>query len=92
MSTTYWTFRLTLLDHINGPAEVADTLAGLGATLLDGHLHPSGQDRAADDLVIALPYWCEPATVEGALRAVGIHEVAARRLLSGASRVAARSG
>ncbi|MGY6501903.1 MAG: hypothetical protein ACXIVQ_13560 [Acidimicrobiales bacterium] len=80
MATTYWTFRLTLTDQPGGLAHVADALARLGANILDVDVHLVDRTDVADDIVVELPFWCEPAAVEHALRQIGVQDISARRL------------
>lgn len=80
MATTYWTFRLTLTDRPGGLAQVADALAQLGANILDVDVHLVDRTEVSADIVVELPFWCEPTAVEQALRHIGIHDISGRRL------------
>lgn len=80
MASTYWTFRLTITDRPGGLAQVADALARLGVNILDVDVHLVDQTEVVDDIVVELPFWCEPTAVEHALRSLGIAEISGRRL------------
>lgn len=95
MTSTYWRFRLTLLDHPGGLADVTRAVADLGVDVLDLDVHrldPRHQEAGpsatpalegalvADDLVVELPFWVAPTMVERALLAAGASSVRGQRI------------
>lgn len=87
MTSTYWSFRITLTDRPGGLAEVARAVADLGVNVLDLDVHlldagdpTSVESRVADDLVVELPYWIDPTLVELCMLRAGARDVSGRRI------------
>lgn len=85
MVSTFWSFRITIPDRPGGLADVARALGAIGVNILDLDVHlldceDLSCDDVADDLVVELPYWIEPAIVESTLREIGATDVSARRV------------
>lgn len=85
MVSTFWSFRITIPDRPGGLADVARALGSIGVNILDLDVHlldcqDLSCDDVADDLVVELPFWMEPAIVEMTLHEVGASDVSARRI------------